>query len=50
MRQFPITLDVSAWYSGTGYAALAVFAAIVLYSFRTSLGGRSLLSASHLDD
>jgi serine/threonine protein kinase len=46
----PTTLDVSAWYSGYGFAALAVFAAIVFYAFRYSLGSRPLLSASHLDD
>jgi serine/threonine-protein kinase len=47
---FPITLDVSAWYSGYGFAALAIYAALVLYAFRTSLGGRPLLSAPQLDD
>jgi hypothetical protein len=47
---FPITLDASAWYSGYGYLALSIWAAIVLYAFRTSLGGRPLLASSHLDD
>ena len=47
---FPITLSFSAWYSGYGYAALAIFAAVVLYAFRTSLGGRPLLAPSHFDD
>jgi serine/threonine-protein kinase len=46
----PTTLDASAWYSGYGYAALAIFAAIVLYAFRASLGGRPLLAPSRLDD
>jgi serine/threonine protein kinase len=46
---FPITLS-SAWYSGYGYAALGILAAIVLFAFRTSLGGRPLLAPSHLDD
>ena len=49
-RTFPIPLDASAWYAGYGYAALAILAAIVLYAFRTSLGGRPLLASSHLDD
>jgi hypothetical protein len=48
--RFPITLDTSAWYSRYGFAALAILAAIVLYAFRTSLGGRPLLASSHLDD
>jgi predicted Ser/Thr protein kinase len=46
----PTTLDASAWYSRSGYLALAIFAAIVLYAFRTSLGGRPLLAPSRLDD
>jgi hypothetical protein len=46
----PATLDTSAWYFGTGLGALAVLAVIVLYAFRTSLGGRPLLAPSHLDD
>ena len=47
---FPITLDGSAWYSGYGFAAIAIYAAIVLYAFRISLGGRPILSAPQLDD
>jgi hypothetical protein len=47
---FPVALDTSAWYSGYGYAALTIFAAIVLYAFRTSLGGRPIMAAPHLDD
>jgi predicted Ser/Thr protein kinase len=50
LNAFPITLDASAWYSRSGFAALAIFAAIVLYAFRFSLGGRPLLAPSRLDD
>jgi hypothetical protein len=50
LLNFPATLDVTAWYSGYGYAALAVLAAIVLYAFRTSISGRLFLASSHLDD
>ena len=46
---FPLTLDASAWYSGYGFAALLIFAAVVLYAFRNSLGGRPLLGAPPLD-
>jgi hypothetical protein len=46
----PATLDTSAWYFGYGFATLAIFAAIVLYAFRTSLGSRPLLAASRLDE
>jgi hypothetical protein len=48
--ELPTTLDVSAWYSGYSFAALAIFAVIVLYAFRTSLGGRPLLAPSRFDD
>ena len=47
---FPITFDTSAWYSGYGFAALAILAALVLYAFRTSLGGRPLFGTPRLDD
>jgi hypothetical protein len=32
------------------YVSLAILAAIVLWAFRTSLGGRPLIAASHLDE
>jgi len=47
---FPATLDASAWYSHASFAALAIFAVVVLYAFRYSLGGRPLIAASQLDD
>ena len=50
LSSFPITFEASAWYSGAGYTALVIFAAIVLYAFRTSLGGRALLAAARLDE
>ena len=46
----PITLDASAWYKVYGYTALAIFAAIVIYAFRTSLGGRPMFGTPRLDD
>jgi len=49
LSNFPLTLDASAWYSGYGFAALLIFAAVVLYAFRNSLGGRPLLGAPPLD-
>jgi tRNA A-37 threonylcarbamoyl transferase component Bud32 len=48
--KFPLTLDTSAYYSGYGYAILAVLAAIIFVAFRKSLGGRSMIAAAHLDD
>ncbi|MEM9598870.1 MAG: hypothetical protein AAGD06_31675, partial [Acidobacteriota bacterium] len=32
LRYFPLSLDASAWYAGSGYFALVVLAAIALYS------------------
>ena len=50
LLDLPTILDSSAWYFGYGFTAFAVFAAIVLYAFRTSLGGRPVLAPSRLDD
>ncbi|MBI4472287.1 MAG: hypothetical protein HY646_06435 [Acidobacteria bacterium] len=41
---YPMTFDTTAWYSSAGYVYLAVVAAITLYGFRTSLGGRPLVN------
>jgi serine/threonine-protein kinase len=40
LATFPMTFHASLWYSGYGYAALAIIAALALFGFRTSLGGR----------
>jgi hypothetical protein len=48
--EVPIHHRASSWLSVYDYLALAIFAVIVLYAFRTSLGGRPLIAASHLDD
>lgn len=50
MNGYPLTLDFSAWYRHTGYALLAIFAAIVLYAFYTSLGRRPMFGTPRLDD
>lgn len=48
--RFPVGFNaLSTWYAGAGYTALAIFAVIVLYSFRTSLGGRPMFGTSRLD-
>ena len=47
---YPLSLDASVWYSGTSYTALAILVAIVLYAFRTSLGGRPLFGTPRLDE
>lgn len=49
LRACPIGLQ-SAWYSGYGYAALAILAVVVLYTFHTAIGRGPLLAASRFDD
>jgi hypothetical protein len=50
LLNFPITTQLSAWYSGIGLTGLALLLAMALYAFRTSLGGQPLFATSHLDD
>jgi hypothetical protein len=40
LRELPMPLNLSVWYAGPGLFALALIAAIALYGFRRSLGGR----------
>jgi serine/threonine-protein kinase len=46
---YPFTFDTSAWYSGIGFAALAILAVLTLYGFRTSLGSRKLFEPSNIE-
>lgn len=46
---YPMTFDTSAWFSSIRYAYLGVVAAITLYGFRTSLGGRPLVNLSRFE-
>jgi hypothetical protein len=46
----PITFDTSAWYAGHGFAALAIFAGIIIYAFRFSFGGSPLIALPQLDE
>jgi serine/threonine-protein kinase len=47
---FPLTLQGSAWYAGMGQAGLLVIAAVTLYGFYTSLGGKPIFGGATLDD
>jgi len=47
---YPMTFAPTQWYSGIGYMALVVVAAITLYGFQTSLGGRRLGLVSSDDE
>ncbi len=46
---FPITADLSAWYSGSGLFALALVAALSTYAFHTALGGRAIFKDDVFD-
>jgi hypothetical protein len=50
LSELPITFDTTAWYQSYGYVVLAIFAVIVLYVFRTSLGGRPMFGTPRLDE
>ena len=39
----PVTLDFSTWYVGSTLTALAAGIGVILFAFRTALGGRTLL-------
>lgn len=43
LTSFPITADWDAWYWGSSLYALAVVAALGVYGFYTSVGGRPVL-------
>ena len=43
LKQFPRTLDLSAWYAATVAVPLIVIALVAVYGFRNSLGGRRLI-------
>ncbi len=47
---FPMPADLSAWYAGGTWLALASLAAVVAYGFYTSLGGRSVLPGALLEE
>lgn len=40
----PLTLDFSTWYAGSTLLALGTAVAVILWAFRTSLGGRPLFA------
>lgn len=46
---FPLTSHLSRWYAPVGLAGIFVIAAVDVYGFYTSLGGKPLFSAAALD-
>jgi hypothetical protein len=47
---FPITTNLSAWYTGIGIAGLVLVLAFAFYAFHTSLGGQPLFGRASLED
>lgn len=49
LRNSPLTFDSSAWYSGVTYGVFVIVAAISLYGFQASLGGRRVIDWQGID-
>jgi hypothetical protein len=47
---FPITTQLSTWYSGIGLTGLGLLLALTLYAFYTSLGGQPLFGRAILEE
>jgi hypothetical protein len=50
LRTFPLTTQGSAWYAGISLAGIMLMAAIALYAFYTSLGGRPVFGGAVLEE
>ena len=50
LQNFPLTTQWSAWYSGVGLAGILLIAALALYGFYTSLGGRPVFGGVVLEE
>jgi len=48
--EVPLTLDVTAWYASRGWPVLLAVAALAVYGFHTSLGGKPMFGRSLLED
>jgi hypothetical protein len=48
--RFPITPQLSAWYSGIGLAGVVLILAFAAYAFHTSLGGRPMFQTRLLEE
>jgi hypothetical protein len=50
LGSFPLTTQMSAWYSGLSIAGILLMAAMAFYGFYTSLGGRPMFGGGVLDE
>jgi hypothetical protein len=50
LGSFPLTTQTSAWYSGLSIAGILLMAAMALYGFYISLGGRPMFGGAVLEE
>jgi hypothetical protein len=50
LNDFPLTTQRSAWYAGISLAGILLMAALALYGFYTSLGGRPVFGGAVLEE
>ena len=50
LQNFPLTTQGSAWYAGISLAGILLMAAMALYGFYTSLGGRPVFGGAVLEE
>jgi eukaryotic-like serine/threonine-protein kinase len=50
LQRFPLTTQGSVWYAGISMFGILLMAAITLYSFYTSLGGRPIFGGAVLEE
>ncbi|MGA7462148.1 MAG: serine/threonine-protein kinase [Candidatus Korobacteraceae bacterium] len=50
LQTFPLTTQGSAWYAGISLAGIMLMAAIALYAFYTSVGGRPVFAGATFEE
>ncbi len=50
LQSFPLTFHMSVWYAGISLTGILLIAALTLYAFHTSLGGRPLFGSAVLEE
>jgi hypothetical protein len=50
LQNFPLTTQTSSWYSGISLTGILLMAAMALYGFYTSLGGRPVFGGAVLEE
>jgi hypothetical protein len=50
LLNLPLTIEESAWYAGISLTGILLMAAMALYGFYTSLGGRPVFGGAVLEE